>query len=132
MKTCPQCKRRYNDESLRFCLEDGSPLFSDHDSDAPPTEIMTPRGEPTLRSPGITIPSNLRSGGDVSVDRRQGNALLTVGVITIAVLLLALVGIAAVFLLKQSGGSDATAVTRSSSPTVSSSSPSRASTSPTN
>lgn len=131
MKTCPKCKRTYKDESLRFCLEDGSPLFSAHDSDAPPTEIIPPRGGPTLKSPDITIPSSLRGGGEVSADRRQGNPALTAGVIAIAVLLLALVGIAAVFLLKQSGENDKTTVTRSSSPGVSAPSPSKPSTSPT-
>ena len=26
MKQCPKCKREYEDDSLRFCLEDGAPL----------------------------------------------------------------------------------------------------------
>lgn len=115
MKTCPKCKRQYKDDSLRFCLEDGTPLFSAHDSKAPATEIMTPRAGPTLKSPGLTIPSNL-SGGDVTVDRRLSNTALTAGVITIAVLLLALVGIAAVFLLRQSGESNTASINRNNSP----------------
>lgn len=27
MKKCPQCGRDYNDDSLRFCLDDGSELL---------------------------------------------------------------------------------------------------------
>src|ERR1041385_5694192 len=26
MKTCPKCKKQYSDDSLNFCLEDGTPL----------------------------------------------------------------------------------------------------------
>jgi len=108
MKRCPKCNRRYDDETLRFCLEDGSPLFDARDSDAPKTEILPARGTPTLRSTGPTVPSYLNTG-EPRPDRegreggRNSNPLLTVGVITIAVLLLALVGIAAVFVLRQSG-----------------------------
>ena len=129
MKTCPKCKRSYKDESLRFCLEDGSPLFSAQDSDAPPTEIIPPRGGPTLKSPDITIPSSFRGGGEVSADRRQGNPVLTTGVIAIAVLLLALVGIVNLPIIKFSV--DTTAVTRSSSPSASAPSPTKPNTSPT-
>jgi F5/8 type C domain-containing protein len=129
MKTCPKCNRRYKDDSLRFCLEDGSPLFSAHDSDAPQTEIITPRGAPTLKSPGLTIPSNL-SGGDASTDRRQSNSVLTAGVIVIAVLLLALVGIAAVFLLRQSGGTETARINRGATPTAREASSATATSSP--
>jgi hypothetical protein len=122
MKTCPKCKRQYKDDSLRFCLEDGTPLFSAHDSEAPPTEIIPPRGGPTLKSPGPTIPSNF-SGRDISTDRRGSNTALTAGVIAIAVLLLALVGIAVAFFLRQSGGNNTASVKRSATPTVSESAP---------
>ncbi len=105
MKRCPKCNRQYDDETLRFCLEDGSPLFSAHDSKAPATEIMPPRIAPTLKSSGPTVPT-FPSGAGFEYEQRavrQTNPLLTVGVIAIAVLLLALVGIAGFFVLKQSG-----------------------------
>lgn len=44
MKRCPQCRRRYSDESLNFCLDDGAPLFAEPDSD------------PTLISPTVAAP----------------------------------------------------------------------------
>lgn len=44
MKHCPKCKREYEDESLRFCLEDGTQLAR---QDTSPTI-----GEPTLVLPG--------------------------------------------------------------------------------
>src|SRR5437016_10320110 len=117
MKRCPKCNRQYTDETLRFCLEDGSPLFSAHDSEAPPTEIMPPRGSPTLKSSGPTVPSYL-SGGAGSDQRvvRQTNPLLTAGVVAIAVLLLALVGIAAFFVLRQSGGNESAQANQGPSP----------------
>ena len=107
MKRCPKCHRLYEDETLRFCLEDGSPLFDARDSEAPATEIL-PRGTPTLKFPGPTVPTNL--SGEVPLSERastrSSNPLLTVGVVAIAVLLFALVAIAAVFVLRQSGDKD--------------------------
>src|ERR1044071_9793953 len=99
MKRGPRCKRSYDDDTLRFCLEDGSPLFDARDSDAPATAILPGRGSPTLKSTGPTVPSYLPTGeprADQS-EKRASSPLLTFGVIAIAVLLLALVGIAAVF-----------------------------------
>lgn len=111
MKRCPKCNHTYDDDTLRFCLEDGSPLFDARDSEAPATEILPARSAPTLRSTGPTVPSYL-SAGEPRVEQRgtrSSNPLMTVGVITIAVLLLALVGIAAVFVLRQSGDKDSQA-----------------------
>src|SRR4026209_1539069 len=105
MKRCPKCKRNYDDDSLRFCLDDGTPLFDARDSSAPATEIMPARGVPTIRSTGPTTPT-FPTGGNPPADDREtksGNPLLTGGVIAIAVLLLVLVGIVAVFVIKQSG-----------------------------
>ena len=103
MKQCPKCKRKYDDDSLRFCLEDGTPLFDARDSEAPATEIL-PRSSPTLKSSGPTIPS-FRGSDPVPASERtaqSGNPVLTGGVIAIALLLLVLVGIAAFFVLRQS------------------------------
>lgn len=33
MKRCPECHRTYSDDTLSFCLEDGSPLSHDHISE---------------------------------------------------------------------------------------------------
>ena len=114
MKLCPKCNRTYRDDTLRFCLEDGSALTtvgrspSDEatrrsgpgarDSDPPPTEIIHERGSPTLRVAGPT-----QSSYDTRAEPRAGNPVLTAGVIAIALLLLALVGIAAFFVLRQPG-----------------------------
>jgi hypothetical protein len=133
MKQCPKCKRSYDDDTLRFCLEDGSPLFDARDSKAPATEILPARsnppateilparGTPTLKSSGPTVPS-YQSAGQVHPAEpvaRSSSSILTLGVIAIAVLLLVLVGIAAVFVMRQGGEKD----TRASTPTPSVNSP---------
>src|SRR5438132_14190134 len=45
MKTCPTCYRKYSDDSLAFCLDDGSPLSLSYDSEA--TRVIPP---PTIVS----------------------------------------------------------------------------------
>jgi len=108
MKTCPKCHRIYEDETLRFCLEDGSPLFDARDSEAPPTEILPARGTPTLKSSGPAAPT-YPSGNAANFERaptRSSNSILTVGVVAIAVLLLALVAIAGVFLIREKSEKD--------------------------
>lgn len=108
MKRCPKCHRAYDDETLRFCLEDGSPLFDARDSEAPATEILPARAAPTLKSTGPTAPT-YPSGNVENFERtptRGSNSILTVGVVTIAVLLLALVAIAGIFLFRQNADKD--------------------------
>src|SRR5712691_1859396 len=116
MKRCPKCNRTYRDDTLRFCLEDGTALAtvgrspsdeatrrsgpSARDSDPPPTEIMPDRGSPTLKVSGPT-----QSSYDARAEPRATNPVLTAGVIAIALLLLALVGIAGYFVLRQTGSS---------------------------
>ncbi len=129
MKLCPKCNRTYRDETLRFCLEDRTALTvtgrspSDEatrrsgpggrDSDPPPTEIMHEPASPTLKISGPT-----QSSYDARAEPRAASPLLTAGVIAIALLLLALVGIAGYFVLRQSNGNEASQTNRGASPTV--------------
>ena len=49
MKRCPECRRDYSDETLNYCLDDGSPLLDGPASaDEPATAIFspTPASEP--------------------------------------------------------------------------------------
>lgn len=63
MKRCPTCQRTYSDETLRFCLEDGTPLVSEaalnsaatllldsSSTEPPPTEILPPDSAQTVRA----------------------------------------------------------------------------------
>src|ERR1700674_726859 len=129
MKHCPKCNRTYRDDTLRFCLEDGAALATvgrsprdeptrpsrpgTRDSDPPPTEIMHERGSPTLKVAGPT-----QSSYDARAEPRAANPVLTAGVIAIALLLLALVGIAGYFVLRQTNGNDSAQTNTVPSPTV--------------
>jgi TonB family protein len=51
MKRCPSCNRTYADESISFCLADGSLLSAPYDSsrkEAPPTEKMPSTTRPAV------------------------------------------------------------------------------------
>jgi TolB-like protein len=43
MKSCPECKREYFDDSLIYCLEDGSKLVAQFDLSEPQTAILSPQ-----------------------------------------------------------------------------------------
>lgn len=120
MKRCPKCQRAYEDETLRFCLEDGSPLFDARDSEAPATEILPARGTPTLKSTGPTVQSyrGVSEPQPEIPEPRSSNPILTVGVVAIVLLLLALVAIAGVFVFRQSREKEPE-VTRTATPSAS-------------
>ena len=102
MKRCPKCQRAYEDDTLRFCLEDGSPLFDARDSEAPATEILPARAAPTLKSTSPTVPSYQAAAEPPrETIGRSSNPVLTVAVIAIVVLLFALVAIAGLFVFRQ-------------------------------
>jgi hypothetical protein len=46
MKKCPTCSRLFADESLSYCLDDGSPLTSSADSDATQVYMARPTTPP--------------------------------------------------------------------------------------
>jgi hypothetical protein len=110
MKRCSKCNREYDDDSLRFCLDDGTPLSgAAYRAEPPPTEILPQRPASIPSSAIPTIPSySMRES--VRSDQHEGrrsNPILIAGVIAIALLLMALVGIAGYFVFKQSGGDEA-------------------------
>ena len=55
MKRCPQCRRRFSDESLNFCLDDGSPLLAEPDSEQ---TLIAPRIAASSGSPHFKSISN--------------------------------------------------------------------------
>ena len=79
MKRCPQCRRRYSDESLNFCLDDGSHLVVEPDSD------------PTLISPTVasrpTAPSTPVSPSLAPASQSSNRWILLAAVILLAVML---------------------------------------------
>ena len=61
MKRCPQCGRDYNDDSLSFCLDDGSDLLFGPSSDEPATAILS--DAPTRQQAGKTDPTEFARPG---------------------------------------------------------------------
>lgn len=107
MKRCRECNREYDDDSMRFCLDDGTPLsVATYRSEAPPTEILPQRSASILNSSSQTIPAHPIGDSVRSTqhETRRSNPVLIAGVIAIALLLMALVAIAGFFAFKQFGG----------------------------
>lgn len=61
MKRCPKCLRDYQDDSLAFCLDDGTRLAPDEIADEPETAFMLPPSGTPLAVPAAVQTSNLRS-----------------------------------------------------------------------
>jgi hypothetical protein len=125
MKRCPTCQRRYADETLNFCLEDGSPLITERApsldetltldaGEPPPTEILDPALAPTINA--YKTPPTARQQARPTVNEFQNAAppptttgkrnTTSVVALTAAatILLLGLGGLGAWLLLKDNGG----------------------------
>ena len=97
MKRCPECGRDYNDDSLSFCLDDGSELlFGPAAIDEPATAVLTesgvpPSGGPTSESATLPQIRTTHAERPLSADwaaepRRDRNKLF--GVIALVAVLL--------------------------------------------
>lgn len=109
MKRCAQCGREYVDDSLRFCLEDGTPLSGATDRIEPPaTQILPPQTVSSRNVSIPTIPSYPAGASGLTENNvsRRSHPILIGGVIAFALLLMALVGIAGYFVFKQNGGDE--------------------------
>jgi hypothetical protein len=123
MKRCPTCQRRYTDDTLNFCLEDGATLQSVTGNtldetlvldanEPPPTEILPPGIAPTMRAhnPPTTIRQEARATrnefqdlGAPAAKPRNTSSVVAVTVVA-TILLLALGGIGAWLLLRDKTG----------------------------
>jgi hypothetical protein len=112
MKHCPSCNRIYQDETLRFCLDDGTLLVSRPDSE--PTMV----GAPPPILPATTAWQNPSQAAPPI--RASQTSILTYAVVALVALLALLLGGGIVFLLKPPGSSsesNSSAATASPSPT---------------
>lgn len=111
MKQCPSCRNTYTDDSLQFCLEDGTPLIS-MANDAPPTVQMSfEKNEPmrvnipndsaptVFAQPPVTNNPPFQPNQPVE---KKGFGLIIAGVLGLF-LLLAVGATAAYFLIPRSG-----------------------------
>ena len=94
MKTCPSCNNQYSDDTLRFCLQDGTPLVDAFDSDTP-TVVLDKRAAPVTRDPAL---SDTSGGGRVDTapvvtnDRPRSNTALIVALTAVGMLILFAIG----------------------------------------
>ncbi|MEO7539987.1 MAG: nuclear transport factor 2 family protein [Pyrinomonadaceae bacterium] len=104
MKTCPTCNTQYPDDSLRFCLQDGSPLSDAFDTDTPTVVLdrsggAETRGELTQRQapPPLDEETVLAPRYE---KRRSNTALIIVLTAVGMIVLFGIAGIAAWFYLR--------------------------------
>jgi hypothetical protein len=114
MKSCPTCQRRYADDTLRFCLEDGAPLDTEVRPGSERTLALPQTGEaggpaptkllddpalaPTLPAREVSVATTPRGGAPGAAKRSTASVVaLTVAA---TVLLLGLGGVVAWQLLK--------------------------------
>src|SRR2546421_10411881 len=105
MKRCPQCNREYSDDTLRFCLEDGTPLADPRTrAEPPPTEILPARQRPTERSSDRTLAAYpvAPSEPGPAHGARRSHPILIAGVVAMVLLLMVLVAIAALYVIHHS------------------------------
>jgi hypothetical protein len=76
VKRCPTCNRSFDDDTLSFCLEDGTPLIRDSASRADSQETLVSAAPPVLPA-GSALPPTQTYGqlpGKGTVDAWQFNA----------------------------------------------------------
>jgi TolB-like protein/predicted Zn-dependent protease len=89
MKRCPECRRDYYDETLRFCLDDGSALLdgpargSDVPTDEPATAIFAGLGVNATRSPIGEAATQMYPGND-PVTACSGNSIAVLPFVNIS------------------------------------------------
>jgi len=93
MKYCPTCNRRYDEETLRFCLDDGTLLLNTYDSEA--TRVIPPQQVFTL--PATQVWQSSPSTAQPPTTTR--NPAIAYAVIAVIVLLAVVAGGAVMWLL---------------------------------
>ena len=120
MKICPQCKRTYSDDSLRFCLDDGTVLARDPTTTLPygsTTHDAGPRPQIVVsqQPPRRPIPATPVSERAVPVVVPSSSSpILTAGVVLIAGLLLVITFVGVAFVYKYWKTSESAALPASS------------------
>ena len=110
MKQCPSCKNTYTDDSLQFCLSDGTPLIP-MANDAPTVQMSFERNEPArVNIPADSVPTVFASP---PINQNQpfvnnppaeekGFGLIIAGILGLFLLLVG-GGLAVYFLIPRSG-----------------------------
>lgn len=89
MKTCPTCKTTYTDNSLAFCLQDGSQLVTFFDD---PETVISARNQFSINPQSNSAPSNW-SNPEPQEPKKSRTMLVVLATIVVTVLLIGGVGI---------------------------------------
>lgn len=126
MKTCPSCRRTYEDDSLVFCLDDGSRLAREsagYDANAtwnlppPGPTVASPRPtSPTAQSTLTSRPEPFRRVPPADSGGRGDSRSSALPWIFAIVVVVAVAGVLAAWLISRSGNSDLSARYPSSTP----------------
>lgn len=88
MKRCPECRRDYTDETLNFCLDDGSPLLEGPaTADEPATEVLRSEA-PTKTQLHTTHQTAIPADSQQGTVARKPSSKTTAIIIAVAVVLL--------------------------------------------
>ena len=113
MKVCPACRTQYSDDTLSFCLQDGTPLVSGFDIETPTVTLGEVETE-AVRRDRVNVPidpasaawqqSQVTNVATLRPPEKRSNTAVAVGATVVGMLFLfGLIGIAAWIFLKNSG-----------------------------
>ena len=91
MKRCPECRRDYHDDSLLYCLEDGTALVqgSVPSPDEPQTAILYETDTPSEAATKAQIhTTGIPSAGETRSSWTRGISLKLIGTVVIVAILL--------------------------------------------
>jgi hypothetical protein len=106
MKKCPQCGTQYSDDSLSFCLQDGTPLIGSGDDT--PTVVLGGGGAPVTRRDAVRVPvgdPSITASGEgpfnravpPPVQKKSSNIMLAViGTAVVMLIVFGIIGLAAI------------------------------------
>ena len=77
MKYCPSCQNRYTDDSLRFCLQDGTGLLEYADSSLMPTQDFSERETVVRQIPNTfdLSQSRVTQGARIAPEAKKSNTI---------------------------------------------------------
>lgn len=112
MKQCPACKTTYTDESLKFCLSDGN-LLSGGGETEQPTLVFQDRNPMQVNIPQNTAPNTFQLP-TTPVQTNKKSSLPLILIALFALVLLAIIGVGAVFLFKPFGANETAIISNNS------------------
>ena len=77
MKRCPECRKDYLDDSLLYCLDDGTPLVQGSVSDEPATAILSGLGVPHSGGQSSEDATMTLKADDTAAQKTKGTSRLS-------------------------------------------------------